>query len=126
MRNVVSVSTGALVALLAFSPIVMAQTSSAVFPPGWLPCPRCQNQQDRAQARTKYDVDGHPFNPHDLPTVILHVPEEQYVGIPPSIFRHSTLLQDRRIARIEAGSAVMRCDDTAERGDKHEGQSHTK
>ena len=35
-------------------------------PPGWKRCPRCQNNQDRRDAWTKYDIDNHPFNPHDL------------------------------------------------------------
>jgi hypothetical protein len=48
MRNVVALSIAAL-ALLALSPFVMAQT----MPAGWLPCPRCQSAQDRAQARVK-------------------------------------------------------------------------
>jgi len=28
--------------------------------------PRCQNNQDRTDALVKYEVQGHPFNPHDL------------------------------------------------------------
>jgi len=35
-------------------------------PPGWKRCPRCQNNQDRKDASAKYDVDHHPFNPHDI------------------------------------------------------------
>ena len=33
---------------------------------GWKTCPRCQNNAHIADAREKYKVDGHPFDPHDL------------------------------------------------------------
>src|SRR5215475_12386547 len=39
---------------------------SIPFPPGWKPCPRCQNNEDRRQDIVKYKVTGHPFDPHDL------------------------------------------------------------
>jgi len=35
-------------------------------PPGWAPCPRCQNNEDRKQAAEKYKVEGHAFDVHDL------------------------------------------------------------
>ena len=35
-------------------------------PEGWLSCPRCQNNDDRAKAWADYEVDGHPFDPRDL------------------------------------------------------------
>jgi hypothetical protein len=35
-------------------------------PPGWKPCPRCQNNADRKAANEKYKVAGHPFDPHDF------------------------------------------------------------
>ena len=35
-------------------------------PPGWKPCPRCQNNVDRKAANDKYKVAGHPFDPHDF------------------------------------------------------------
>jgi hypothetical protein len=39
----------------------------SVLPPeGWKPCPRCQNQKDRADSAAKDKVEGHPFNPRDL------------------------------------------------------------
>src|SRR5689334_5510254 len=34
-------------------------------PPGWKPCPRCQNNADRRAANIKYKVEGHPFDAHD-------------------------------------------------------------
>jgi len=53
-----------LTVVLGFSSIGWGQDS--IVPPGWLICPRCQNQDDRAEARAKYKVAGHPFNPRDL------------------------------------------------------------
>jgi hypothetical protein len=35
-------------------------------PEGWKRCPRCQNNQDRQEARAKYGIDNHPFDPRDL------------------------------------------------------------
>src|SRR5215471_11776747 len=35
-------------------------------PPGWKPCPRCQNNADRKAANEKYKVEGHSFDPHDF------------------------------------------------------------
>ena len=64
MRNVVSLVV--LPAVLLFSPLLFAQTSSPASPPGWLPCPRCQSGQERVQARQKYEVDKKSFDPHDL------------------------------------------------------------
>src|SRR5262249_40077759 len=35
-------------------------------PPGWKPCPRCQNNADRRKDNATYKVQGHPFDPHDF------------------------------------------------------------
>src|SRR5882672_7648001 len=83
MRNAASISIPALLVLLALSPLVIAQTSSAALPPGWLPCPRCQSQQDRTQARAKYGVDTHPFNPRDLSGIWGNNGMELNVVVPP-------------------------------------------
>ena len=71
----------ALVAVLALSSYAFAQRgqgqngpnaqaasaqASIPFPPGWKPCPRCQNNEDRRQDTIKYKVPGHAFDPHDL------------------------------------------------------------
>jgi hypothetical protein len=64
MRSTAIVSIIALVAVLTLPSSALAQR--ARIGPGWLDCPRCQNGQDRAAARAKYQVDGHPFNPRDL------------------------------------------------------------
>jgi hypothetical protein len=52
-------------ALLSLSASAAAQDDTSIGP-GWLTCPRCQNQQDRIAAREKFKVADHPFNPHDL------------------------------------------------------------
>src|ERR1041384_5882844 len=45
-----------------------AETNAASVPapPGWKPCPRCQNNADRRNDNVKYKVEGHPFDPHDF------------------------------------------------------------
>jgi hypothetical protein len=65
MKNPTIVLIVGLAVVFAFSTAAVAQ-SSVPFPPGWKPCPRCQNNADRRQDITKYKVEGHPFNPHDL------------------------------------------------------------
>lgn len=42
------------------------ETASVSFPAGWKPCPRCQNNTDRARDNEQYKVQGHPFDPHNL------------------------------------------------------------
>jgi hypothetical protein len=39
---------------------------SVPFPPGWKPCPRCENNADRARDNQYYHTQDHPYNPHDL------------------------------------------------------------
>src|SRR2546427_13179139 len=64
MRNSAIVLLGILAAILGSSSVVLAQHAPP--PPGWPLCPRCQGPQDRAEARAKFKVEGHPFDPHDL------------------------------------------------------------
>jgi hypothetical protein len=64
MRSKVILSVAALTAAFGFSSATWAQND--LVPPGWLTCPRCQNQDDRTAARVEYKVAGHPFDPHDL------------------------------------------------------------
>ena len=75
MRNR-NVSIGLSVALvLVFFSIAPAQNQSTNErkalpsippPPGWGNCPRCQNNNDRAQSWKDFKVEGHAFNPRDL------------------------------------------------------------
>src|SRR5437763_1171762 len=41
-------------------------SESVPAPPGWKPCPRCQNNSDRRRDNIKYKVEGHPFDSHDF------------------------------------------------------------
>jgi len=76
MKKARVVSIIAVAALLSLPSIVSAQgrresdkppALPSVQPPeGWDPCPRCQNNQDRRQSRTKYKVESHPFEAKDL------------------------------------------------------------
>jgi hypothetical protein len=58
----------ALAGLLVFPVMAQAQNPAASVPapPGWKPCPRCQNNADRVASNKQYKVDGHPFDPRDL------------------------------------------------------------
>jgi len=82
MRTLLSTTLTALLALAAFAPIVMAQASK-VTPPGWLPCPRCQSAQERAEARKKFNVDSRAFNPRDLSGIWGNNGIELNVVVPP-------------------------------------------
>src|SRR5215510_15789238 len=64
MRNSAIVLLGILAAAIMLSSVVLAQHAPP--PPGWPLCPRCQGPMDRAEARAKFKVEGHPFDPHDL------------------------------------------------------------
>jgi hypothetical protein len=111
MRNAGSMSIPALLALLAFSPLVMAQTSSAALPPGWLPCPRCQSAQDRTQARAKYDVDRHPFDARDLSGVWGNNGMELNVVVPPFTAKGKELYDATRAEETPGGLAVSNSKD---------------
>ncbi len=85
-RNIVTIM--ALAAVLTFSSIAVRQAAGqgnagtggrtsasgndsialpSIPPPeGWLSCPRCQNNDDRARAWEEYEVDGQQFDPRDL------------------------------------------------------------
>src|SRR5262245_31120284 len=68
MRKQTMISISVLAAALAFS--VEGTTAQAPVsvpaPDGWKQCPRCQNNKDRTDAKVKYKVEGHAFNPRDL------------------------------------------------------------
>ena len=68
MRKQIIVSISVFVASLAFSVAGIAQGGpvSIPAPEGWRQCPRCQNNKDRADAKVKYQVEGHSFNPREL------------------------------------------------------------
>ena len=43
-----------------------AEVPSAVFPEGWKPCPRCQNNADRARINKQLGIETRKNNPRDL------------------------------------------------------------
>ena len=103
MRNNVSAATAALVALLAFAPSVMAQTANPGLPQGWLPCPRCQNPQDRARAREEHDVDRRTFDPKDLSGIWGNNGMELNVVVPPLTARGKELCDATRAEEAPGG-----------------------
>jgi len=67
MRRQIIISISVLLSALALSVAGLAQGQSSVpAPEGWKQCPRCQNNRDRAADKTKFQVEGHAFNPRDL------------------------------------------------------------
>jgi len=110
MQNAVSRWIPALLALLLVSPLALAQTGSA-FPPGWLPCPRCQSQQDRVQARAKYGVDKHPFNPRDLSGIWGNNGVELNILVPPFTARGKELYDATRAEETPDGLALSNSKD---------------
>ena len=82
MRNQISFLIVGLIAGVSVLPMAFAQAplesdevilstdyselTSGAHPPGWKTCPRCQSTTDRRRAEAQYQVEGHPFDPHDL------------------------------------------------------------
>ena len=79
MRKEIIVLIIAMVVVIAFPALAAAEgprgqrgerttvgPRSAPSPNGWLPCPRCQNNADRAAEWEEYEVEGHDFDPQDL------------------------------------------------------------
>lgn len=106
MRNAVSLSIAAVLAVLAVSPMLIAQTS-----PDWLPCPRCQSNQERAEARKKYGVDNHPFNPRDLSGVWGNNGMELNVVVPPFTPKGKELYDATRAEETPEGLALSNSKD---------------
>ena len=74
------ISIPALLALVMLAPAVLAQSGS-VYPPGWLPCPRCQTAQERAASFKT--VAGRPFNPRDISGIWGNNGVELNIVVPP-------------------------------------------
>ena len=64
MQNKMLVSVVVLLGIFISPSLTWAQ-KGAPPPAGWRACPRCQTSYDRKEAREKYKVDGHAFDPHD-------------------------------------------------------------
>jgi hypothetical protein len=106
MRNVVSLPT--LLLVLLFSPLVLAQTSST---PEWLPCPRCQNRQERAASREKYQVDKQPFNPRDLNGIWGNNGVEFNIVVPPFTAKGKAMYDATRAEETAEGVAISNSKD---------------
>jgi hypothetical protein len=88
MRKETAYWIGAFLIVSTFSFAGFGQGPSSVpAPEGWGQCPRCQNNKDRAEAKEKYKVEGHPFDPHDLSGV-------WGFGGAPATFRNAPPLTD--------------------------------
>ena len=106
MRNIVSMPTLLLVVL--FSPLVLAQTSSA---PEWLPCPRCQSRAERTTARQKYEVDKRPFNPRDLNGIWGNNGVELNIVPPPFTAKGKAMYDATRAEETAEGVAISNSKD---------------
>ena len=110
MRNVV-VSLPALLVVLLCSPLVLAQTSSSVNPPGWLPCPRCQSPQERTASRQKADAESRPFNPRDISGIWGNNGVELNIVPPPFTAKGKALYDATRAEETPDGVAVSNSKD---------------
>ncbi len=110
MRNVVA-SIPALIAALAFSPLVLAQTGGSAGTPTWLPCPRCQSGQERTEARKKYDAEKRTFNPRDIAGVWGNFGMELNIVPPPFTPKGKELYDATRAAETPDGVAVSNSKD---------------
>src|SRR5215467_5513370 len=67
MQKQLVIFIGVSIVILACSVAAMQQGQDSIpAPAGWAQCPRCQNNKDRADAKVKYKMEGHPFNAHDI------------------------------------------------------------
>lgn len=107
MRNV-AVSLPALLLVLLFSPLVLAQSSSA---PEWLPCPRCQSRQDRAASRQKYEVDKKPFTARDLNGIWGNNGVEFNIVVPPMTAKGKAAYDATRAEETAEGVAISNSKD---------------
>ena len=107
MRTVVA-SIRALLAALLFSPLVLAQTSSA---PTWLPCPRCQTAQERTAARQKVEAAKPPFNPRDISGIWGNNGMELNVVPPPFTAKGKEMYDATRAEETADGVAVSNSKD---------------
>lgn len=107
MRNV-ALSLPTLLCVLLLSPLVLAQSSN---PPGWLPCPRCQNRQERTESRQKADAEKHPFNPRDLNGVWGNNGVEFNIVVPPMTAKGKAMYDATRAEETAEGVAVSNSKD---------------
>ena len=102
------ISIPALLALLMLSPAVLAQSGS-VYPPGWLPCPRCQTGPERAASRKP--VEGRQFNPRDISGIWGNNGVELNIVVPPFTAKGKELYDATRAEETADGVAVSNSKD---------------
>src|SRR5712691_5257052 len=84
-------------------------------PPGWKPCPRCQNNADRKAANEKYKVDGHPFDAHDF-TGVWGFNDTGKLGTPPPLTAWGKEQQEQTIGDKNQYGEYLHSKDTSGRG----------
>jgi hypothetical protein len=111
MRSPFCVSVPALLAVLACSPMVLAQSSSSPYPPGWLPCPRCQSGPERAASRKQADVENRTFDPKDIAGVWGNNGMELSIVPPPFTAKGKELYDATRADETPEGLAISNSKD---------------
>jgi hypothetical protein len=111
MRSPLCVSVPALLAVLACSPMVLAQSSSSPYPPGWLPCPRCQSGPERAASRKQADVENRTFDPKDIAGVWGNNGMELSIVPPPFTAKGKELYDATRADETPEGLAISNSKD---------------
>src|SRR6266404_1565934 len=90
-------------------------TPSVPAPPGWKPCPRCQNNADRKAANEKYKVEGHPFDPHDF-SGVWGWNDTGKLGAPPPLTAFGKAQHDKTIGEKNQYGEPLHSKDTSGRG----------
>ena len=102
------ISIPAVLALVMLSPAVLAQSGS-VYPPGWLPCPRCQTGPERTASRKS--VEGRQFNPRDISGIWGNNGVELNIVVPPFTAKGKELYDATRADETPEGVAVSNSKD---------------
>lgn len=80
--------------------------------PGWPMCPRCQTDEQRVEARKRYDVDNRPFNPRDLSGIWGEFGTQlNLLAVPPFTPRGKELYDATRAEESQAGFTVSNSKD---------------
>src|SRR5438094_8651514 len=99
-------------------PNAQARTAqpSIQFPPGWKPCPRCQNNEDRRQDAVKYKIQGHAFDRHDLTGVWGYDGNNRAFSNPPELTPLGKQQHDATLGEKAADGTPLHSKDTSGRG----------
>src|SRR5437773_7995033 len=80
-------------------------------PPGWKPCPRCQNNSDRRRDNIKYKVEGHPFDAHDF-SGVWGWNDTGKLGKPPALTAYGKEQHDKTIGEKNQYGEYLHSKDT--------------